>query len=330
MDNLILILGAGFSYSGGLPLTKDLFNEIPDSPFTEDKKKYERVQNAWKQSNCNSTLNTEQWIKNIFIQQSLPFENGENVTWDDVLDFLLARLVKIPKGSHSHYFHGITTSVLSEIHRNFWMSIRSKYSIKNIITTNYDILIEQGLKTQYSKHRQPPICYYGGHNYFTSVRKMRDLVSRKHDEIHLGHEIELLKLHGSLNWVEEPHGFKIHEDVRAVFRQSRELGRPDIIPPLEEKERPEWASRIWRRAEKALKEHPCWFVCGYSFPEYDSAINEMISKCANTHKNLKIIISDPYNENVRENLQKIVPVTTTFELLPGLPELLTHSFLNGL
>lgn len=325
---ILLLTGAGFSFSAGLPLTKDLFAEIPLSPFKNDKVIFEQVKLSWERIGRKETKYVEEWIKEVYIHKdSLP-EFMFGVSWEDVQDFILARLVKIPNGKNAHYYHGISTSVESVVHREFWDKLRNKYHLKKIITTNYDILIEQALKDTYSKERKAPICFYGGYPYSQHIRKMTNVVKGEHEKLELGHEIELLKLHGSLNWVDEPHGYKMHDDVRAVFRQSRKLGKPRIIPPLEEKEQPEWAFDIWNRAKKYLSEINTWFICGYSFPLYDKAICKMISECGSKHNSLSIIIADPYHTNVKENLQKLLPNYTIYELAPGLPELLEHEILN--
>jgi hypothetical protein len=319
MNHQILpILGAGFSASAGLPLTMSLFDEIPNTPFEQNVEMFKQVKLAWKMSGKGKSV--EQWIKEIYMEKDNLPTMRFGVSWEDVQDFILARLVSIPSGKNSHYYHGISTSISSEIHRKFWGRLRGKYNVKTILTTNYDILIEQGLKDEYTKERKAPICYYGGYPYNQVIRKMTNVSNGSYEELKLGHEIELIKLHGSLNWVDEPHGYKIHDDVRAVFRKSRELGKPRIIPPLEEKEQPKWAFDIWERAKKALRENSNWFICGYSFPIYDKAINAMISDCAQSHQQLNIIISDPFASNVESNLKNLLPKNTSYHLEPGLPE----------
>lgn len=47
-SEIILLTGAGFSFSAGLPLTKDLFAEIPASPFKNNKALFEQVKLSWK------------------------------------------------------------------------------------------------------------------------------------------------------------------------------------------------------------------------------------------------------------------------------------------
>lgn len=325
-NEIVLFVGAGFSFSAGLPLTKNLFAEIPYTPYSNNKSVFEQVRAAWLIHGAGK--NPEVWLKEVYlVRDNLP-EFIYGVNWEDILDFLMARLVKLPKGSNAHYYHGISTSIDSTVHREFWIKIRKVFNLKTVITTNYDLLIEQGLKNEYKDERTAPICYYGGYPYLQVVRKMTDVITKKSIDLKLGHEVELIKLHGSLNWVQEPHGYKIHEDVRAVFRKSRGLGKPRIIPPLEEKEQPQWAFDIWNAAETALTKTEKWFICGYSFPSYDIAINNMIARSGSHHKQLKVIIADPLSNNVKSNLEGLLPKTTEYLLLPGLPDLINHNILK--
>jgi hypothetical protein len=87
MSKTTLFLGAGFSKSAGLPLSNELFNKIPFSPnnLTE---KYLQVLKAWKDSGHS---NVELWLKDKYFNQS------EGVDFQDIVDFILARIVSIPE-----------------------------------------------------------------------------------------------------------------------------------------------------------------------------------------------------------------------------------------
>src|SRR5262249_13520872 len=133
----------------------------------------------WKLKNPGK--NGEEWLSFAFENRNMAI--GTEVAWEDAVAFALARLVKLPKGKNAHYYHGITTSVESEVHRSFWKFIRSRYAVRFVATTNYDILIEQGLKSHYSKERSAPVCRYGGFPANQFVRKMRDVVTKKFDDV---------------------------------------------------------------------------------------------------------------------------------------------------
>jgi hypothetical protein len=322
MDKTLLFLGAGFSKSAGIPLTQELFDEIPYSPNNNDTK-YKMVVDAWKESGYN---NVELWLKQKY------FEPDEGIDFYEIVDFILARIVSIPKkyGKNGAYYYGISTSIKNEVHRKFWSLIRNKFLINSIITTNFDIIIEQGLRDTYSdtsNERHAPHCKYGGFpasfeqkiRIITNVATGRNPASFR-EEILQG--IELYKLHGSLNWVEESHAPKIHDDVRAVFRKNKNLGRPRIIPPLEEKDRPNWAYDIWNYSEKRLRESGIWFICGYSFPDYDKAVISLFSRASENKRKLVVYVSDPKSDEIKQKLKNIIYCKYEIVTLKGLPELI--------
>ena len=320
------ILGAGFSCVAGLPLARDLFETdvIPPAQTKKIIANHEEVLAAWRAWKQQQPAgNAEEWLGLIY--EKRPF-TIYGTTWENALDFAMARLVKLPSGSNAAYYYGITSSVDSDVHRQFWSKIRKSFDLKFVVTMNYDILAEQGLKDEYSERRCAPICHYGGMPYNQSVRKMTNVVRRTCEDIKLGHDVAIYKMHGSINWVDEPHGFKIHDDVRAVFRENKKLGKPAIIPPLHEKEPPNWLSKVWEMAESSLAKSHVWIVCGYSLPDYDVALRNLFERAARRTSGLQIYIMDPYSEMLQNKWRAISPSGTKIIPLPGLPQALQNIF----
>lgn len=311
------ILGAGFSSVAGLPLTKDLFDELPIAKSKRAQREYQEVLTAWswwKENNPDG--NAELWLRSLYDNR---WFSTLGTTWENALDFAMARLVKIGVGTKAAYFHGICTSSDNEIHKTFWKTLRKKFVLKQVITMNYDILAEQGLRDEYTKERRPPICYYGGFPYQQVVKKVKNPATHDYENVELGHEITLFKMHGSINWADEPHGFKIHDDVRAAFRVERKRGSVAIIPPLPGKEIPSWLESVWKQAEEALASSQVWIVCGYSLPDYDEALKEFFKRAAHKTSSLRIYILDPGSEQLVQRWKNITPFTTNIRGLPGLP-----------
>ena len=115
---------------------------------------------------------------------------------------------------------------------------------------------------------------------------------------------------------------KIHDDVRAVFRQDRTIGSCAIIPPLPEKELPEQFAHIWREAARSLSECESWIVCGYSLPGYDQALSKFFQGCAEVLNDLRIRILSPTSTELATRWKSIAP-RARVESLPGLPEALS-------
>jgi|ERR1051326_3945021 hypothetical protein len=267
----------------------------------------------------NDDGNAEQWLRLLYDNR---WFSTLGTTWENALDFAMARLVKIGAGTKAAYFHGICTSSDNEIHKRFWKMLRSRFVLKYVVTMNYDILAEQGLREEYTKERRPPICYYGGFHYQQVVRKIKNPAHHDYENVELGHEITLFKMHGSINWANEPHGFKIHDDVRAAFRVERKRGNVAIIPPLPGKEMPDWLTNVWKQAIEALGSSQVWVVCGYSLPDYDDALKDFFEAAGRKTSGLRVYILDPISECLVERWKSILPLGTNVRPLPGLPEAL--------
>jgi hypothetical protein len=117
-------------------------------------------------------------------------------------------------------------------------------------------------------------------------------------------------MHGSINWANEPHAFKIHDSVHAAFRTDKRLGELAIVPPLPEKEMPPWLYNVWKEAEGSLIKSNTWFICGYSLPTYDLALEEFFQRAAHQVNGLTIYISDPKSKELKERWKNISPVGT--------------------
>lgn len=90
---LALIAGAGFSKAVGLPLTREIFNEIPHepNPTADIIGQHEMVKLAWLTWSSNHpNLGSEQWLKEIYVNRSV--SESADKDWHDTIRFLTARL----------------------------------------------------------------------------------------------------------------------------------------------------------------------------------------------------------------------------------------------
>lgn len=315
-----VILGAGFSYVAGLPLTRDLYNTDDLPPNTSERalRNHEEVRIAWDHWSSHRKIpNAEEWLESLYFSTNPP---GMSALWDKAVKFALAQLVRPWQGSKTPYYYGVTTSIESKVHREFWEIIRNLFQLKNVVTMNYDLLAEQGLRKEYTEKRHPPICYYGGWPYVQYVRVMKDLAPPHWEEVRLGEEVILHKMHGSLNWAREPHGLKIHDDVRAAFRVDASKGQIIVVPPVPEKSMPLELYNVWQSAEQHLAVCDVWLVCGYSLPEYDTALHEFFSRTAAHSCVQHLIICDPDAASVARRWRNIFKATPCIHEMPGLPD----------
>lgn len=334
-----VILGAGFSFAAGLPLTSQLFlpeGVLPRSQSKAVARDHPQVGAAysqWKRDNPHK--GAEEWLAVLFRER----ENGlqemlHGTSWEKALRFALSRLVDLPPGKNTHYYHGITTHRAHPTHAAFWQKVETELRAKVIVSLNYDLLVEQALHLGDGRHRSAPRCYYGGFMHTQSVRKMTHVAKREEDErfelVNLGHDFVLYKLHGSLNWAKERHSptLKIHDDVRAVFRANDRIGVPAIVPPVPEKEMPPQFGQVWNEARKSLAGCTRWFVCGYSMPDYDHALRDFFAEVLTVAAPQEVLISAPERDwtLLEGRWRSIAPHSTRIRMLPGLPDALESSW----
>jgi len=325
-----VILGAGFSHAAGLPLVRDLFDLGASSPRAQSKaaqESYEKVRWAFARvQRHDPSLAAESWLAELYRERVNPLQEMLFGTrWDDAIRYALARLIALPKGSNAHYYYGIGTGACHPIHKEFWERAENELGVKYIVTLNYDILIEQALRSSpASRHRAAPRCRYGGFQHIQSVRKMTNVVNKDYEFMELGDDFVLYKLHGSVNWAWEPHSptLKIHHDVRAVFRSDNKYGVPAIVPPVPEKDMPPEFGQIWHEARKVLEQSPIWIICGYSLPDYDEALRQFFGNILRGRRSTtQLVLIDPDSATVAERWRAIAP-NCSIRALKGLPEAL--------
>jgi hypothetical protein len=135
--------------------------------------------------------------------------------------------------------------------------------------------------------------------------------------------VPLMKVHGSLNWSIQSNEMSIYQDARAAFRHG---GDAAIVPPMPEKEIPTWLHPVWAEAERHLARAGCWVVCGYSLPQYDIAMREMLSRAA-AGKRKTLFLLDPVSEQLRPRWQEVAPgadITCLFGLPAGTDQLVNR------
>lgn len=330
----VVILGAGFSYAAGLPLTRDLFDVNVMPPRAQSKAAevdYDEVRRAFARArNEDPLLTAESWLAQLYAERQSPLQRMLFGTrWDQAIRYALARLVVLPKGSNAHYYYGIGRNYCNPIHRQFWDRLEHQLDVKYIVTLNYDLLVEQALHNDRStRHRTPPRCRYGGFQHVQAVRKMKNVITKEHDLMQLGDAFVLYKLHGSVNWAWEPHSptMKIHEDVRAVFRSDNAYGVPAIVPPIPEKEMPPEFGQIWNEARKVLGQASTWIVCGYSLPDYDQALRQFFGEILRGRPMTRLVLLNPDSISVGERW-KALGANCAIETLAGLPDALQQDWL---
>jgi hypothetical protein len=299
-----VILGAGFSKSAGLPLTRELFDKVPAHRPGADLRRQEEVLAAfetWRVDQPVGDANPERWLELLYNDRDNALAKMRfGTVWADAIRFVLRRLTESASATRPYYY-GVASHKCGETHRAFWETVKMTLGLHNVVTMNYDILAERALHSQTADGEHHPDWYYSGFQYRQMVNQIRD-VSRKPGDtardrnVPLGTSFPIYKLHGSVNWAWEPHSpsMKIHNDVRAAFRPNEDHGEPAVIPPVPEKAMHPEFQRIWLEAGKVLSQSTTWLICGYSLPAYDEALERFFRDAAGSARDLqRVIIIDP-------------------------------------
>ncbi len=271
----VYILGAGFSKAidNSMPTTDELGRRIS-----------ERLKEQGRESSYHEKDSFEDWLS---IQvQDLPFlDYGEN----------------LKRRSEAYDLIQAIGSVLDEIVEKVsldkpWLEklIRVWHAEKAIIITfNYDTLLERAIN-QYGLH----VSMYPEHGdfgfepisgdsvVFPSPRKL--VVHSSKDEILASdRSMQIIKLHGSLNWYwpgDDTPGAEVRlpmvetSEDRMLSAYTLGLKRL-LIPPASNKNNYYshlFSQTLWMNAYKKIKEADRICFMGYSLPKTDFAVNEML------------------------------------------------------
>jgi len=317
-SNVCCFLGAGYSFVAGLPLAKDIFDTDVVAFSKGAEKRFDKVlkdYTSWRQENPN--LASEQYLAELF-EGGLPWTRPI-FKW--AVELVAAVLAK-PHATDARpinlrYGGRITQPSWCRIHTYFFSSVLKLFSDFSVVTTNYDLLIERSLRHRPMKRVFGPGFYYGG------IERPQELkgvfypftVNNPQRFLQLEGAVPVYKLHGSLNWSIEKGQFRMYQDMRPAFRHG---GTAAIVPPVPEKKAPPWLLPIWKAAEQEISSANVWIVCGYSLPEYDRSIYQLLANAAGSTKKI-IFIIDPFSEEIATKFQSIASFAEVIPLR-GLPE----------
>jgi hypothetical protein len=187
----------------------------------------------------------------------------------------------------------------------------------SIVTTNYDILVEQGLRHRPMRRPFSPGCFYGGLPQPQILKGTAQPFSRWAPErfIEMTGAVPVFKLHGSLNWTLDDKSIVYYQDMRPVFRHG---GAAAIVPPVPEKLVPAWLEEIWREAKSSLSHADIWVVCGYSMPAYDYQVIELL-RASGFARPLTVFLLSPEADALQRRWIELLP-EARIACLPGLPQ----------
>ena len=309
---ITVILGAGFSHIGGLPLASQLFDESPEVDRITRQRLVERVIRRWRLWQEKTGGAPEQYL--AYLQEKA---DGD---WHDALWFvslviaLKVGRVEVVGMNPTITRHNLDRTTQIPALERFWSKI-FKYTFDvSVVTTNYDILPERGLRPVPRPRVPRPGFHYGngverlaggGYPSYSHIIK-----------IEVSGSVPLYKLHGSISWSFRSCRLIRYHDCRPAIR-----GDAAIVAPMTSKVIPHYLEVTWHQAANALASSNMWIVVGYSLPEYDKAVRDLLIK-SGKHKP-QIHVFDP-NQTVAEKYRQLLPysIISTHQGLPdGLPDI---------
>ncbi len=337
MRTIAVFLGAGFSKPWGLPLTKDLlpvkeeeWMQIIEEKFPRryEKKCARRVQASWLKYRKECQASVDQFAEKLQTD-----EQGAMDLFDDLAYFLAMQLAV--DQSKMRVFH--MRPQFTERHFEMQKKILPCYdvvmkelerdSLKGIVTTNYDLVVEKILSPDATGR-------LGGFNY----GRLGQPLHKHHHELNtrlwyhrktIDGAIPLLKLHGSLNWaLSKEEGIDLYVDCYPSLTQGY---RSLIVPPRSNIPQYVVLNQIWQKASEVLSGADVWVFCGYSFPPYDEDVRDLLKKSASNLR--RVVILSPrataLEQNIRNILNASVPEIEV-KCGPGLGDELTPSKFRSL
>jgi len=205
-----------------------------------------------------------------------------------------------------------------DIYRNFWRHLfqyaNDGAQMPTIITFNYDLVLERALlqlligtnydnyqnqlpfnsfEIQYYHDRVPSLCYAASYaSYTDSDFKHKTgtvLAPLEGKQVAKHFNIEILKLHGSLNFPKPRVKF---DD--GVYNFAAALDDPQILPPISNKMAGNTSDDAWRIALQRLREAKNVVIVGYSLPRTDIYMQYFLKAALGPNMDLnKIFVFDP-------------------------------------
>jgi hypothetical protein len=165
--------------------------------------------------------------------------------------------------------------------------VRTLYSGDTILSFNYDCVVDNALRSAAGKRWNAQVGYGYEAVNFTGWHDQRGKGRTSQTPI------QLLKLHGSLNW--DRSGGRLR--LRKSPYQSTRRAKNEIVPPVWDKRvgGDIVLSEVWKLARQALGRGPVLIVAGYSVPETDLLTQSLLRVATTENKRplSHLIVANP-------------------------------------
>ena len=302
---LVLILGAGFSVTAGVPVASQLFERRPEVDRLVRRRLVDRVIQGWNVWHSRTNGFPEEYLA------ALARTRGRE--WHDAVWFvslaIASRMGELrPVGGRlqltKHYIGRTSIASLEQ----FWTTLFRIRTDVSVITTNYDILAERGLRSVPRPRVPRPGFNYGFGSEALAGGGFPHTYARR--TYAAGH-VPVLKLHGSVSWSLERGELVKYHDCRPAIR-----GNAAIVAPIIGKTVPPYLRPIWRIAGNHLASANTWIIIGYSLPPYDELVRALLLNAATLATTVHVLDPDPA---VAHRFGALLP-KVALHAHPGLPD----------
>lgn len=284
--NIGFFFGAGTSCAFGLPDIMTLTEECKKRLSCLDQTLYENIESS---------------VKDL--------EGKKEVSIEDILN-CIRQIREITQGRTDYNFGGITGEKAAELDRKIceavfdairekeelanvsdirrfmaWYDSANRGFVKEIYTTNYDMLFEMALEANYTPYFDG---FTGSYEPFFSPESIESFPG-EHDST--SNWIRLWKIHGSLNWMKKSKTSISEERIVRVGKFDKPENELMIYPSKEKYNlsRKEPFIAYFDRMKQYLQRSELVFICsGYSFS--DQHINEIIFNAMRQNKRLYVLV----------------------------------------
>ena len=281
---ITVFLGAGFSTVGGVPLASRLFDVRPEVDRITRERLVQRVLGGWRDWRSAGGGQPEEYLAFL---QAKDGKSWHDARWYVSLVVALAVGRVEPVGARLVITrHNVDRTTGVDSLEAFWTTIFRRTEDVAVVTTNYDILAERGLR-----HRPRPRVHRPGFHYGGGAEELAGggYPSYAHiQKVTASGRVPVLKLHGSVSWSFRNGRLVRYHDCRPAIR-----GDAAIVAPTTAKKAPAYLGEAWTMARSALVNSCTWILVGYSLPPYDVQVHDLLQSAANAGTTVHVLNPDP-------------------------------------
>lgn len=299
-----LILGAGFSAAADVPLANKLFDDRPEVDRVTRRKLVDRVITRWNAWRSKKHGPVEQYLAELANTDAREYLDAK---------WFIGLVVALQMGQLQMVGpnltitkHNLDRTSHPELEK-FWTVLFGARTDVSVITTNFDVLAERGLRHVPRPRVKRPGFHYGsgpesleggGYPSYSHIQKIR-----------IAGHVPLLKIHGSVSWSLRNGKLVKYHDCRPAI-----LGDAAIVAPIVEKTVPNYLEPIWMAAKDHLCRAGTWIVVGYSLPCYDKAVRALLLEAVKADTAIHVFDPDTAVAS------RFGELTSNVRTHPGLPE----------